>query len=670
MSKIPERAMFLHPSLYSSDKFRVKHMIAKPTAQPGVRKYFTHGDLISFNLGAAPNEFVIPETAYLCFSTKVTANTIIGADDINPVTSASGGYKQLTPYGLPRVDYGVPFFDQINADLDSSRNIVNMNGAALCRSVLNGRVACSSMTTSPDVLDTIVGRGLLPIDCHNSTGPASLCGFLSNTQRVKAYSGLYRNNVVDLVNNAESYSAKFTYTNGSNNYKIPLSLVTGLLDANASSWLPLGMLSQSSASGLSLKFRIAKKEDVLVDSKPAKSIIPDTGFTFANLVKTTGAGDKSEVTGLVRSVAYNGVLDANAQDVFMYLPTADGLPHDPLVLAPFADAAAASAYCENLVKYLQQRKVLDFKPDGRGAALDGSFVAIFEPVIVYRVIEILDETLVNLLRASFNGQNVETIEMAGQVVNIPKLLNIKYRGFTYTQQLYPALASNMVYNITCTEPSFRGIMIRFSKQADEGVTKEDSKSPDPAVLVTRFLVRIGSSVYPLTPIEQVNNGSIPLAITPQNAGQIPAVQTEFLNSADTIAYAQLAGLQEDARSLFSPWHDVEGADNVEDVTFAHPFTIGDQAFKDREGLTNRIRPLMITFDNHTTYEKEKLDNGATGIDMRGIGSYNIELSLRTAGANVMATPADNYNVFITHCYDAVLSVKRNSVDPEYQFALL
>lgn len=662
MSKIPERAMFLHPSLYSSDKFRVKHVIAKPTAQPGVRKYFTHGDLMVFNLGAAPNEFVIPETAYLCFSTKVTANTIIGSEDQSPWPTAKGGYNQRTPYGLPRIDYGLPFFDQINVDLDSSRNIVNLSGAALCRSVLNGRIACSSMTTSPDVLDTIKGRGLLPIDCHNSTGPASLCGFISNTQRVKAYSGLYRNNVRDDANN---YLSRFGNTNGSNNYKIPLSCVTGLLDACASSWLPLGMLSQSSASGLSLKFRIAKKEDVLVDSKIASSIIPEEGFTFTYLVKKEN--DYSEIDGTKRTVAYiHSTNTANDQNVFMYPPTANGAPG---VAAEFENFAGATAWCNALLSYVQERKISDFKPDGRGADLSGSFCAIFEPVIVYRVVEILDETLLNLLRASFNGQNVETIEMAGQMVNIPKLLNIKYRGFNFTQQLYPAKASNMVWNITNTEPSFRGIMIRFSVQTDEGVTKDESKSPDPPVVVTKFQVKIGSAVYPLTPIEQSNNGSIPSVIAPANAGDIPAIQSDFLSSADTVAYAHMAGLQEDARALFSPWFDTESSDNIEDVTFAHPFTVGNQSYKDMSGLQNKIRPLLLTFDNHTNYEKEKLDNGATGVDMRGIGSYTVELSLRETGANALALPAQNYNVFIGDCYDAVLSVKRNAVDPAYQFAV-
>ena len=36
---------------------------------------------------------------------------------------------------------------------------------------------------------------------------------------------------------------------------------------------------------------------------------------------------------------------------------------------------------------------------------------------------------------------------------------------------------------------------------------------------------------------------------------------------------------------------------------------------------------MISFQNHSSYEHERLDNSATGIDMRGIGSYNLELEI-------------------------------------------
>ena len=193
MSKIPERVMFLHPSMYSSDKFRVKHVITKPSAQPGTRKYFTAGDLTTFNLGAAPNQFVIPETAFLCFSTKVGATTILDSEVNDPWTTAAGGYKGHTPYGLPRIDYGLPFWDQINVNIDSSRNLVNINGASLCRSVLNGRLACGSMAINPDHNDIVQDADLQAIDCYNSTGPASLCGFISNSRRVSGFCGTFRN---------------------------------------------------------------------------------------------------------------------------------------------------------------------------------------------------------------------------------------------------------------------------------------------------------------------------------------------------------------------------------------------------------------------------------------------------------------------------------------------
>ena len=665
MSKLPERLMFLHPGMYSSEAFRVKHVITK-VSNPPSKKYFTHGDLMMFNLGAAPNQFVIPETAFLCFSAKVSANTLPASEVADPWADpiAVGGYSGRTPFGLPRIDYGVPFFDQINADIDSSKNIVNINGAALCRAVLNGRIASASMTMVPDVLDTVKDVGLQPIDCYNSTGPASLCGFTSNSTRVRAYSGIYRG-----PTNTPTYNARFGYTNGANNYKIPLSLIHGLLDAYASSWLPLGMLSQSSASGLTLKFRIAKKEDVLIDSKVAKSILPGTGFYMGNLVQ---GENQMSVDGKTRTVAFDpSALPpsvapfANNSTVYMYDPTANGAPG---AAADFEDLTAATTYVKNLLRYLQERNVSEFYPDGRGATVDGAFAALFEPVIVYRVVEILDENLLNLLRASFNGQNVESVELAGQVINVPKLLNIKYRGYNYTQQIYPTGVSNMVWNIPMTQPSFRGLMIRFAPQADEGTAKDSTKSADPDVVITKFQVKIGTAVYPLTPIESVNISGFTNP-APASSADIRAVQDNFLSSADTVAYAHLAGLQEDARALFSPWYDTEGSDNIEDFTFNEVLTVGSTDAKDRSGLMSRIKPLMITFDNHTNYEKEKLDNAATGVDMRGIGSYTIELSLREPGSNSLSLTTKPYNVFIVDCYDAVMSVKRNAVDSEYQFAL-
>lgn len=657
MSKIPERAMFLHPSMYSSDKFRVKHVITKPAAQPGTRKYFTAGDLTTFNLGAAPNQLIIPETAFMCFTTKTYANTILDSGVANPWTTASGGYKGDTPFGLPRPDFGLPFWDQVNINVDSSRNLVNMNGAALCRSVLNGRLACASMSMNPDFNDVTTDHDLLPIDCYNSTGPASLCGFVSNSARVNSWSGPFRNE-----QNTATYAERFGVNNGSLNYKVPLSLFTGLLDSYASSWLPLGMLSQSSASGLSIQVRWAKKEDVLVNSAPKSGIKPSRGPQIAYPViksENTQAND-----GTVRNSAYTNADTANT--VSKFFPDID----------PAADEAGIRTYVALLTKYLKERAAVEVYPDGRGADLTGSEYAIFEPVIVYRVVEILDENLLNLLRASFNGQNVENIELVpGQVISIPKLLNIKYRGYNYTSQVYPAGMSSVSFTIPMTEPSFRGVMIRLAAQEDEGVARDYSKSPDPGAVITKFQIKIGTAVYPLTPIEQVNNGSLLsealVQVPPLDPGKITIsdLTQSYLNSSDSAAYAQLAGLQEDARALFSPWYDVDTSDNMEEFSFLQVALAGNLHRKDKDGLIKRLRPLIITFDNHTNYEKEKLDNAATGIDMRGIGSYTLELSLRELDAAALKNTVKNYNVFITDCYDAVMSVKRNAIDPNYQFAI-
>ena len=169
-----------------------------------------------------------------------------------------------------------------------------------------------------------------------------------------------------------------------------------------------------------------------------------------------------------------------------------------------------------------------------------------------------------------------------------------------------------------------------------------------------------------------NSGTLIDSATAVDAAELAKLNTSYINACDTVAYAQLAGLQEDARSLFSPWYDVDSSDNIEEFSFTQTHSVGTLARGDSDGIQKRIRPLMITFDNHTTYEKEKLDNAATGIDMRGIGSYTIELSLRQAHTPDKASqvvPKDTYNVFITDCFDEVLSVKRNSIDPQYEFAI-
>ena len=76
MSKIPERIMFLHPGIYSSDKFRVKHIILKPANPPSSKNYYTSGDAITWNVGGAPNQFIVPESAHLCFQACVSPNDV------------------------------------------------------------------------------------------------------------------------------------------------------------------------------------------------------------------------------------------------------------------------------------------------------------------------------------------------------------------------------------------------------------------------------------------------------------------------------------------------------------------------------------------------------------------------------------------------------------------
>jgi len=650
MSKIPERIMFLHPGIYSSDKFRVKHVILKPSNPPSSKNYYTSGDSITWNMGGAPNQFIVPESAHLCFQSCVCPNDIVGKGDPDPWTSANGGYGGYTPYGLPRIDYGLPFFDQINVTLDSSRNIVNINGASLCKAYLNGRIACGASSFTVDPNDFVDGDAVLASsDKCTATGPAALCGFLSNTRRVLGYNGMFRNRV-----NTATAAERLTVASGAVNYKVPLSLFTGLLDPYASSYLPIGMMAQSSASGVSFQLRLTTKENCLVASEAATSVNPRNWRNAAGsygLMRS--ANGVRAPDGTTSATPY--VTDAAVTEATYFTPTAAD-----------ADAAAVRADLIKLESYLTRAPTAIPVPDGRGAMLADCFFAMLEPVLIYKVVEVLDENLLNLMRASFNGQNVENIEMGGQVMSIPRLLNIKYRSFNLNQRLIPTGVTSISFNISCTEPSLVANMIRIAPQEDEGKSAAYTKATEPSnVFITRYQVKIGNSVYPLTPIE-TNRRSKFAAI---DANDIPGHSTKMLQSFTAGASTQFAAIQEDARQVFSPWYDVDNADNFEDLSLAVARSTANPTLSGATNGFKQLRPHMISFQNHSNYEHERLDNSATGIDMRGIGSYNLELEVWEEAAEELKAPTKNYNLFICDLSDAILSVKRNAIDPAYQYAV-
>jgi len=650
MSKIPERMMFLHPGIYSSDKFRVKHIILRPSNPPSSKNYYTSGDSITWNIGGAPNQFIVPESAHLCFQSCVSPNDIVGKGDQDPWVSANGGYRGWTPYGLPRVDYGLPFFDQINITLDSSRNIVNINGASLCKAYLNGRIACGASSFIVDPTDYVDGdTGLPSSDKCTSTGPASLCGFLSNTRRVLGYNGMYRNGM-----NTATANDRLTVASGAISYKVPLSLFTGLLDPYASSYLPIGMMAQSSASGVSIQLRLTTKENCLVGSAVATSVNPSVWHN------TTGQ------YGLMREA--NGVRAPDGTLSTTDYVTGSGVDGTKFFLPPaadFADLAAATAEVKRLESYLTRTPTSVPQPDGRGALLADCFFALLEPILIYKVVEVLDEQLLNLMRASFNGQNVENVELGGQVMSIPRLLNIKYRSFNLNQRLIPTGVSSISFNISCTEPSLVANMLRLAPQEDEGKSSDRSKATEPANLfITRYQVKIGNSVYPLTPVETTRRSKFITA----NSADIVGHSTQMLQSFTSGASTQIAAIQEDARQIFSPWYDVDNADNFEDLSLSVMRATVNPVMPVLSGF-NQIKPLMISFQNHSNYEHERLDNSATGIDMRGIGSYNLELEIWEESGAGLVPPSKNYNLFIADACDAILSVKRNAIDPAYQYAV-
>lgn len=651
MSKIPERIMFLHPGIYSSDKFRVKHIILKPSNPPSSKNYYTSGDSITWNMGGAPNQFIVPESAHLCFQSCVCPTSIVGMGDQDPwpLASASGGFIGSAPYGLPRVDYGLPFFDQINVTLDSSRNLVNINGASLCKAYLNGRIACGASSFIVDPNDFVDGDGVLASsDKCTATGPASLCGFLSNTRRIIGYNGMYRNRV-----NSATVNDRLSVASGAVNYKVPLSLFTGLLDPYASSYLPIGMMAQSSASGVTFQLRLTAKENCLVDSMAVQSLNPKSWQNPTHGIMRDTLNELAP-DGTAATVEY--VTGAVVSSNTLFTPPA----------VDFPDLPAATAEVKRIESYLARVSTSIPVKDGLGAKIDGCFFAMLEPVLIYKVVEVLDENLLNLMRASFNGQNVENIELGGQMMSVPRLLNIKYRSFNLNQRLIPSGVTSISFNISCTEPSLVANMIRLSPQEDEGKPANYSKATEPSnVFITRYQVKVGNSVYPLTPIETNRRDKW---VIPDST-DILKHSNSMLKAFTAGATPQFAAIQEDARQNFSPWYDVDNADNFEDLSLAIARSTGDPALLESKKGFSQMRPHMISFQNHSTYEHERLDNSATGIDMRGIGSYNLELEVYEEGATGLVAPTKNYNLFITDLSDAILSVKRNAIDPCYQYAV-
>ncbi len=564
MSKIAERAMFLHPSIYSSDKFKIKQNILDPSTTPTSSGYYKAGETIQFNIGGSPNEFIIPESAYLVFMGRVTGESVPTAD--------GPAENKFNAYSVPKFDYGIPFFDQVNVTLDSSRNIANYNGAGECRTIFNGRVACTSESMYRDIYDVETSDNLgiaQKMNQYTATGPASLCGFVSESQRSLSYAGPLKQDTA-VVNFA-----------GGVNYRIPLSLFHGVFDAQSSAWIPIGMMAQSSASGITLSCRLADKNDVLQDSS---------------------------ATATLR------------------------------VAAAEAKTAQKVANC---------------------------FYGIFNPSIVYRSIEILDTNILGALRASFNGQNAEAIELGGQVLNIPKLLNIKYRGFTAHKRVYNSNASSATYTLSSTEPSLRGMMLRIASINATAPPAPESRAIDPQLLIKRFQVRIGNTVYPLKPVEQIqssdfNNSTADVAVASQNA----------MKASGTNADAILAGLQEDSTHLFAPWMG-DSEDNMQSFSYYFTVKAGKTIYGNPQSINQLIKPVLVSFDNLSSYEKDRTTDRptATGIDMRGIGSMQVDLSLQEIENNNQQNPSSQYDIHFLLLHDGVLSVKRGAIDPEYQYSI-
>lgn len=592
MSKIPPKHTFPQVGLYSPALFRVRQVQVTPSTS-STAAFYGQNQVIEFNIGGGSNSFVLPESAFLSYELKVHPN-----DAAVPGTGSASEAGSV--FNLPRPHFGYGHWQEVDVKLDRTRSVFNASGAQLIRDYMNGRLVCAPYPLVQDVSDlttplaaTQGGNGLRDVTRTNGHGPTAMCGFLSNAVRIRAFAGVYRTNPAAEVDPVNPPTAdKFRVMNGGLLYRVPLSLFCGLFGPGVSASLPIGLMSQSSESGIQLRLRCAQNADVI--QAPLGG--PEVTSTLRG---TTAVTDNPGVTG------------------------------------------------------------------------DASY-GIYSPVITYREVQILDQGFLAGLQAIFNGEISEDIMVGGQMLSTPRLLTISYPRFDLYQYVHASGQRNSFLNISSTEPSVKGIMIRLTRPLAAAASNAVEA---PTIKITSLQIEVGNQVYPLVPvIEQLSGNFVPLA-SPVGIAAYQATCSSIRDSASTdVVGAQLASWFIDGKSHFSPFPDYGSSWSNSGDLWGYQNSLiqsGEQGLRDTLDNVQSIRPIIFSFSNESMLSDVRSQDHlvASGIDMRGVGNMTIRLSLQEKDAGVLVNPTASVNVTVALVSDEVLKVARNILDPNYAYTM-
>jgi hypothetical protein len=295
-------------------------------------------------------------------------------------------------------------------------------------------------------------------------------------------------------------------------------------------------------------------------------------------------------------------------------------------------------------------------------------------VITYRVVEILDQSLLASLQAVFNGLVGEEILLDGAMQSIPRLLTIGYDNWQVYQYVHSAKRRTSFLDMSITEPSVKGLMVRFTTSPSNAA--ESKSFEDQSLIVDSIQIKVGSQVYPLTPVREQLTEYVakPAAATNFDQTVWNNLNQALRNTASTsTASAQLSGWAIEAKQLFSPFADF-GYANSMDRGYLVGAQAGQQFPGDPEAENYKsMRPLIFSFENRSQLEDLRGQDplAASGIDLRGVGNIRVDISLlkKRSPTTALVAPTDDVNVTVALLYDSVLRVARNVLDPVYEYTM-
>jgi hypothetical protein len=597
MSEVSDRLTLQAPSRYNSLLFKLVQHNVRPSNNAPNNQWYSQGNEVVFNLGGSANEFILPETAMLTFVAKA-----FGSDTIPATGDAANYYTGASSTGLPRLDLGCPFFSLFEAKINGSKPIQVDVGEDQLRTYYNGTLACSPFGSVPDAYEvgTYNNRttnGQFMVSKHNGQGALKYCGFRSDFSRISSFCGSYRRGAGDAGGAA---------MNGALTYRYPLALFTGLFSAENSGYIPVGMLSQQAASGIQLRFQLARGTSVVQEGSRSKSFLLAYG---ANMGDLDGVGATSRAT-------------------------------DPY--------------------------------------------GIFTPTITYRSLLILDNELMQVMQAIFEGGVAEMVSFGGSNVPIYRNLMLKYPSHRIFDYIHRTGVASSYYDIPISQPSVRGIFLRMVPvvYANNAVSKApDWYSTDFKSLVVRSLsFKVGSATYPLEPILNDSNSS--LALADPGAIANAAANNALLRTQNVMdSGALMSAYDLEGKHIFSPFKEVSYASVYEDVG-SENVQLGDGFYAPPNKSQTRelIHPFTMSLENSSsTLEVHEITRdalyGVRGLDLRGISNIRLELTIghsRASGTphtTNFTPPESDVRVVLGVVYDSVMSIKRGAIDTSAEYAL-